>query len=227
VRAGGSLHGAREAIESASWASPRRWALGRTHFKNAARRARTGRLVVHGVQERCLSAHVKHPAPLVAPRIAGSATRHGDRANEFTAHQLTGSNIHGGTGALEHHPGQVEVALFRFSKESTPERFNSAVKKALERRTRLRPIDRRGKPSSPSAAASSPRSRNATHGKARAGSVTPEVTAPAAPGAAYMTYARRWPSRAGNRSPTGTKRGDGDSSETSRCRPCTARHSRT
>lgn len=92
--------------------------------KNGRRGSLSGRWLVKGVQGHIAYPHLaRNPIHLAAPAIAELAATVWDQGNEYfppTSWQI--SNIHGGTGATNVIPGQVEILFnFRFSTASTPE----------------------------------------------------------------------------------------------------------
>jgi len=91
---------------------------------------------VKGVQGHIAYPHLgKNPVHLVVPALAELATTEWDSGNEYfppTTWQI--SNIHGGTGATNIIPGEVEVMFnFRFSTASTPEELKARVEAILDR----------------------------------------------------------------------------------------------
>jgi succinyl-diaminopimelate desuccinylase len=105
-------------------------------IKNGRRGSLSGTLRVKGVQGHVAYPHLaKNPVHLAAPALAELAATEWDRGNEHfppTTWQI--SNIHGGTGASNVIPGEVEVMFnFRFSTASTPETLKQRVQSVLER----------------------------------------------------------------------------------------------
>ena len=105
-------------------------------IKNGRRGSLSGTLRVKGVQGHVAYPHLaKNPVHLAAPALAELAATEWDRGNEHfppTTWQI--SNIHGGTGASNVIPGEVEVMFnFRFSTASTPEAIKQRVQSILER----------------------------------------------------------------------------------------------
>ena len=93
-------------------------------IKNGRRGSLSGKLTAKGVQGHIAYPHlVKNPVHLFAPALAELATTEWDRGNEFfppTSWQI--SNIHGGTGATNVTPNDLEVQFnFRYSTASTVE----------------------------------------------------------------------------------------------------------
>ena len=93
-------------------------------IKNGRRGSLSGKLTVKGIQ--CHIAYPekgRNPIHEAAPALAELAATEWDRGNEYfppTTWQV--SNIHGGTGATNVIPGQLEIKFnFRFSTASTPE----------------------------------------------------------------------------------------------------------
>lgn len=105
-------------------------------IKNGRRGSLSGTLRVKGVQAHIAYPHLgKNPVHLVAPALAELAVAEWDKGNEYfppTAWQI--SNIHGGTGATNIIPGEVEILFnFRFSTASTPEGLKARVVSILDR----------------------------------------------------------------------------------------------
>jgi len=105
-------------------------------IKNGRRGSLSGTLRVRGVQGHVAYPHLaKNPVHLAVPALAELAATEWDRGDEHfppTAWQI--SNIHGGTGAGNVIPGEVEVMFnFRFSTASTPEALKQRVHSILER----------------------------------------------------------------------------------------------
>jgi len=105
-------------------------------LKNGRRGSLSGKLSVKGIQGHIAYPHLaKNPIHLAAPAIAELATTEWDQGNEFfppTTWQI--SNIHGGTGATNVIPGQVDILFnFRFSTASTPEGLQAGVREILDR----------------------------------------------------------------------------------------------
>ena len=93
-------------------------------IKNGRRGSLSGTLMVKGIQ--CHIAYPekgRNPIHEAAPALAELAATQWDQGNEYfppTTWQV--SNIHGGTGATNVVPGQLEIKFnFRFSTASTPE----------------------------------------------------------------------------------------------------------
>jgi succinyl-diaminopimelate desuccinylase len=94
----------------------------------------SGRLVVKGVQGHVAYPElVKNPIHFAAPALAKLAATVWDQGNDFfppTSFQV--SNIHGGTGATNVVPGELEVLFnFRFSTASTPETLRRRTEEIL------------------------------------------------------------------------------------------------
>ena len=105
-------------------------------IKNGRRGSLSGTLRVRGVQGHVAYPHLaKNPVHLAVPALAELAATEWDRGNEHfppTTWQI--SNVHGGTGATNVIPGEVEVMFnFRFSTASTPEALKQRVQSILER----------------------------------------------------------------------------------------------
>jgi succinyl-diaminopimelate desuccinylase len=105
-------------------------------IKNGRRGSLSGKLTVKGVQGHIAYPHLaKNPIHLSAPAIAELASTQWDEGNEYfppTTWQI--SNIHGGTGATNVIPGQVELLFnFRFSTASTVDGLKSKVHGILDK----------------------------------------------------------------------------------------------
>jgi succinyl-diaminopimelate desuccinylase len=105
-------------------------------IKNGRRGSLSGVLTVKGVQSHiAYPERGRNPIHQVAPAIAELAAMAWDTGNEYfppTTWQV--SNIHGGTGATNVVPGQVEVKFnFRFSPASTPEGLQQRLCAILDR----------------------------------------------------------------------------------------------
>lgn len=103
--------------------------------KNGRRGSLSGALTVKGIQCHIAYPHLgKNPIHLAAPAIAELAATDWDQGNEYfppTTWQI--SNIHGGTGATNVVPGQVEILFnFRFSTASTVEELKKRVHEILD-----------------------------------------------------------------------------------------------
>ncbi len=105
-------------------------------IKNGRRGSLSGKLTVKGIQGHIAYPHlVKNPIHMAAPAIAEMAATNWDDGNEYfppTSWQI--SNIHGGTGATNVVPGEVEIRFnFRHSTASTKpqliERTHAILKK--------------------------------------------------------------------------------------------------
>jgi succinyl-diaminopimelate desuccinylase len=104
--------------------------------KNGRRGSLSGRLRVKGIQGHVAYPHLaKNPVHLAAPAISELARTRWDAGNEFfppTTWQI--SNIHGGTGATNIIPGEVEILFnFRFSTASTVDSLRQRTRSVLER----------------------------------------------------------------------------------------------
>jgi succinyl-diaminopimelate desuccinylase len=105
-------------------------------IKNGRRGSLSGRLVVKGVQ-----GHVaypdrsRNPIHLLAPALAALvATQWDPGTADFPPTSWQVSNIHGGTGATNVIPGELEVQFnFRFSTASTAEGLKARVNEILTR----------------------------------------------------------------------------------------------
>ena len=105
-------------------------------LKNGRRGSLHGRLTVQGQQGHIAYPHLcRNPIHLAAPAIAELAATVWDEGNEYfpaTTWQI--SNIHGGTGATNVVPGQVDIVFnFRFSSASTVESLQEKVHAILDR----------------------------------------------------------------------------------------------
>jgi len=105
-------------------------------IKNGRRGSLSGTLRVRGVQGHVAYPHLaKNPVHLAVPALTELAATEWDRGNEYfppTTWQI--SNIHGGTGAANVIPGEVEILFnFRFSTASSPERLKARVGSILDR----------------------------------------------------------------------------------------------
>jgi len=105
-------------------------------IKNGRRGSLSGRLVVKGVQAHIAYPHLGHnPVHALAPALAELAATAWDGGNEYfppTTWQV--SNIHGGTGATNVIPGELELLFnFRFSTASTAASLRSRVCEILDR----------------------------------------------------------------------------------------------
>jgi succinyl-diaminopimelate desuccinylase len=105
-------------------------------IKNGRRGSLSGKLTVKGIQGHIAYPQLaKNPIHLAAPALAELAATTWDNGNEYylpTSWQM--SNIHGGTGALNVIPGEVEIEFnFRFSTASTVETLQQRVHAILDR----------------------------------------------------------------------------------------------
>lgn len=104
--------------------------------KNGRRGSLGATLTVRGKQGHVAYPHLaKNPIHLAAPALAELAAEHWDDGNAFfppTSFQI--SNIHGGTGASNVIPGELQVMFnFRFSTESTEDGLKQRVAAILDR----------------------------------------------------------------------------------------------
>jgi len=104
-------------------------------IKNGRRGSLSGTLRVRGVQGHVAYPHLaKNPVHLAAPALTELAATEWDRGNEYfpsTTWQI--SNIHGGTGAANVIPGEVEILFnFRFSTASSPDGLKRRVRSILD-----------------------------------------------------------------------------------------------
>jgi len=105
-------------------------------IKNGRRGSLSGTLLVKGIQ--CHIAYPekgRNPIHEAAPALAELAATRWDEGNEYfppTTWQV--SNIHGGTGATNVIPSQLEIKFnFRFSTASTPESLQQRLRAILEK----------------------------------------------------------------------------------------------
>jgi len=104
-------------------------------IKNGRRGSLSGTLRVRGVQGHVAYPHLaKNPVHLAAPALTELAATEWDRGNEhFPSTTWQISNIHGGTGAANVIPGEVEILFnFRFSTASSPEGLKRRVRSILD-----------------------------------------------------------------------------------------------
>jgi succinyl-diaminopimelate desuccinylase len=105
-------------------------------IKNGRRGSLSGRLQVRGVQGHVAYPHLaRNPVHTLAPALAELAAAQWDRGNEhFPPTTWQVSNIHGGTGATNVIPGEVEVLFnFRYATSSTPDGLKQRVHAILDR----------------------------------------------------------------------------------------------
>jgi succinyl-diaminopimelate desuccinylase len=105
-------------------------------LKNGRRGSLSGALTVKGVQGHIAYPQLaKNPIHLAVPAIAELAATAWDEGNEHfppTTWQI--SNIHGGAGAVNVIPGQLDILFnFRFSTASTPAELQSRLRAILDR----------------------------------------------------------------------------------------------
>jgi len=105
-------------------------------IKNGRRGSLSGNLTIKGIQGHIAYPHLaKNPIHLAAPAIAELAQTVWDEGNEYfppTTWHI--SNIHGGTGATNVIPGEVNLLFnFRFSTASTVESLKRRVHEILDR----------------------------------------------------------------------------------------------
>jgi succinyl-diaminopimelate desuccinylase len=105
-------------------------------IKNGRRGSLSGTLRVKGMQGHIAYPHLaKNPVHLAAPALAELVATEWDRGNSHfppTTWQI--SNIHGGTGATNIIPGEMNVLFnFRFSTASSPEELKRRVNSLLAR----------------------------------------------------------------------------------------------
>ncbi len=105
-------------------------------IKHGRRGSLSGRLVVRGVQGHVAYPQLaRNPVHQLAPALAELATEIWDRGDEdFPPTSFQVSNIHGGTGADNVIPGEVEVRFnFRFSPAVTEQGLRARVEEILAR----------------------------------------------------------------------------------------------
>jgi succinyl-diaminopimelate desuccinylase len=105
-------------------------------IKNGRRGSLSGKLTIKGVQGHVAYPHLaKNPIHLAAPALAELAAMCWDEGNEYfppTTWQI--SNIHGGTGATNVIPGNVDVLFnFRFATVSTPDDLKQRLEAVLQK----------------------------------------------------------------------------------------------
>jgi succinyl-diaminopimelate desuccinylase len=105
-------------------------------IKNGRRGSLSGTLRVRGVQGHVAYPHLaKNPVHLAVPALTELAAAEWDRGNEYfppTTWQI--SNIHGGTGAANVIPGELEILFnFRFCTASSPDGLKQRVRSILDR----------------------------------------------------------------------------------------------
>lgn len=105
-------------------------------IKNGRRGSLGGTLTVRGVQGHVAYPHLAvNPIHQLAPALAELSQQRWDEGNEFfpaTTFQV--SNIHGGTGATNVIPGEVQVLFnFRFSTEVTEPQLRQRTEEILHR----------------------------------------------------------------------------------------------
>ena len=105
-------------------------------IKNGRRGSLSGALTINGIQCHIAYPHLgRNPIHQAAPAIAELAATVWDKGNAYfppTTWQI--SNIHGGTGATNVVPGQVEILFnFRYSTASTVETLTERVHAILDR----------------------------------------------------------------------------------------------
>jgi succinyl-diaminopimelate desuccinylase len=105
-------------------------------IKNGRRGSLSGRLLVRGVQGHIAYPHLsRNPIHELAPALAELARTVWDNGNEsFPPTTWQVSNLHGGTGATNVIPGELEMLFnFRFSTASTADGLRSRVREVLDR----------------------------------------------------------------------------------------------
>ncbi len=105
-------------------------------IKHGRRGSLSGRLTVCGIQGHVAYPHLaRNPIHQLAPALAELAATEWDCGDaDFPATSFQVSNIHGGTGADNVIPGEVEVLFnFRFSPVLTEERLRTRVEEILQR----------------------------------------------------------------------------------------------
>ncbi|QBQ55007.1 succinyl-diaminopimelate desuccinylase [Nitrosococcus wardiae] len=102
--------------------------------KNGRRGSLSGRLLVHGTQGHVAYPHLAdNPIHGLTPVLVTLCAREWDRGNEdFPPTTFQVSNIHGGTGATNVIPGEVEILFnFRYSTEVTHQQLQQQVEAIL------------------------------------------------------------------------------------------------
>jgi len=104
-------------------------------IKNGRRGSLNGSLKIRGIQGHIAYPHLaKNPIHLAAPVLAELSTVHWDNGNDYfppTTFQI--SNIHGGTGADNIIPDELEVLFnFRYSTEVTSQALRDCVEGLLD-----------------------------------------------------------------------------------------------
>jgi succinyl-diaminopimelate desuccinylase len=105
-------------------------------IKNGRRGSLSGVLRVKGIQAHIAYPHLgKNPIHLVAPALAELAATEWDKGNEsFPPTTWQMSNIHGGTGADNVIPNEVEIKFnFRFGTASAADSLKQRVRAVLDR----------------------------------------------------------------------------------------------
>jgi len=105
-------------------------------IKNGRRGSLSAKLIVEGIQGHIAYPElIRNPIHEIAPAIDDLVNTVWDKGNEYfpkTSWQI--SNIHGGTGATNVVPGEVEVLFnFRYSTESSAESLKSRVEEILKK----------------------------------------------------------------------------------------------
>lgn len=105
-------------------------------IKNGRRGSLNGRLLIRGQQGHVAYPHLAdNPLHRFAPALAELCAQQWDAGNEFfppTTFQI--SNIHGGTGAENVIPGELDIMFnFRFSTESDEQTLRRRVQEILDR----------------------------------------------------------------------------------------------
>ena len=105
-------------------------------IKNGRRGSLGGILIIKGIQGHIAYPHLAlNPIHVAAPALAELAAMEWDQGNEFfppTSFQI--SNIHGGTGATNVIPGELEVVFnFRYSTETNHEELMHKVETVIEK----------------------------------------------------------------------------------------------
>lgn len=105
-------------------------------IKHGRRGSLSGRLTVRGIQGHVAYPHLaRNPIHQLAPALSELTATEWDRGNaDFPATSFQVSNIHGGTGADNVIPGEVEVRFnFRFSPAVTEQELRARVEQILQR----------------------------------------------------------------------------------------------
>tara|TARA_Y100001935_G_scaffold142133_2_gene117478 strand:+ start:4495 stop:5631 length:1137 start_codon:yes stop_codon:yes gene_type:complete len=105
-------------------------------IKNGRRGSFGSKLIIYGIQGHVAYPHLaENPIHLVIPALQDLLSEHWDNGNDhFPSTTFQISNIHGGTGATNVIPGQIEVDFnLRYSTEITHQEIEEKVKKILDK----------------------------------------------------------------------------------------------